>query len=79
VTYLNRTYLSTLSIASVLLLSTTPPITPGVAVTLSGTATFDNVPVNQDLIQGTFFSGLNFNGIVQMPIRQAPVDLLSQV
>jgi len=54
----------------------TPPAV-ATAVTLSGTLTYDRVPLNQDLIQGLFFSGLNFDGIVQMPIRQAPVDLLS--
>jgi len=47
------------------------------AVTLSGTLTYDRVPLNQDLIQGIFFSGLNFDGTVQMPIRQAPVQLVS--
>ena len=56
---------------------TVTPAPVAAAVTLSGTLTYDRVPVNQDLIQGVFFSGLNFNGIVQMPIRQAPVDLLS--
>ena len=40
------------------------------SVTLSGTLTYDRVPLN------TNTNGLNFNAIVQMPIRQAPVELL---
>ena len=40
------------------------------SVTLSGNLTYDRVPLN------TNTNGLNFNAIVQMPIRQAPVDLL---
>ena len=40
------------------------------SVTVSGSLTYDRVPLNPST------NGLNFNGIVQMPIRQAPVDLL---
>ena len=39
-------------------------------VTLSGTLTYDRVPVSSTS------NGLDYNNIVQMPIRQAPVDLL---
>ncbi|MGB3455021.1 MAG: carboxypeptidase-like regulatory domain-containing protein, partial [Litorimonas sp.] len=49
---------------------TPPPATPS-TVTLSGKATFDRVPFGA---QGT---GLNFNAIVQEPIREAVVELLN--
>ena len=48
----------------------TPP-PEAVAVSLSGTLTFDRVPVSSAT------SGLDYNSIVEMPIRQAPVDLLN--
>ena len=53
------------------LTATMTPPAAAVVVTLSGTATYDRVPVNQNT------SGLNFNATVQMPIRQAPVDLVN--
>ena len=40
-------------------------------VTVSGKLTYDRVPFN------TSTNGLNFNGVVQLPIRQAPVELLN--
>ena len=54
-----------------------PPPTGGggtqtpVSVTLSGTLTFDRVPF------GPTDTGLNFNATTQMPIRFAPVELVS--
>lgn len=50
---------------------TMTPAPVSTAVTLSGTLTFDRVPVFASS------NGLNYNNIVQMPIRQAPVDLLN--
>jgi len=47
------------------------PAPVAAAASLSGTLTYDRVPLNQDLIQGVFFSGLNFDATVQMPIRQS--------
>lgn len=40
-------------------------------VTVSGKLTYDRVPLN------TSTSGLDYNNLVQMPIRQAPVQLLN--
>ncbi len=40
------------------------------SVTVSGKLTYDRVPLNP------VTNGLNYGGIVQMPIRQAPVELL---
>jgi len=58
------------NVGTATLTATQTPPPAAVAVTLSGTATFDRVPLNPST------SGLNFNAIEQMPIRQAPVDLL---
>ena len=55
--------------ATLTVTQTPPPA--AVAVTLSGTLTYDRVPLNPQT------SGLNFNGTVEMPIRQAPVDLVN--
>ena len=48
----------------------TPP-TPVVDVVVSGNLTYDRVPLNP------LTNGLNFAGTVQLPIRQAPVELLN--
>ena len=47
------------------------PAPPSTAVTLSGTLTFDRVPVFASS------NGLDFDGIFQMPIRRAPVELVN--
>jgi len=62
--------------------ASTPPVSPTpppppvsqpnpVTVTLSGTLTYDRVPLN------TATNGLDYDSTMQLPIRQAPVELLS--
>ena len=53
-----------------LTVTVTPPAA-AVTVAVSGSLTFDRVPVFASS------NGLNYDGIVQMPIRQAPVELLN--
>lgn len=48
----------------------TPP-SPVTGVTLSGKATYDRVPFN------TNSDGLDYNSTIELPIRQAPVQLLN--
>jgi len=63
------------STATLTVTQTPPP--PPTAVTLSGTVTFDRVPLNQQVFSNGLFPGLNFDAIVEMPIRQAPVELVN--
>jgi hypothetical protein len=50
---------------------TMTPAPAATTVTLSGKLTYDRVPLN------TLTNGLDYNNTIELPIRQAPVELLS--